>query len=314
MKKWLQEKLICPECLPKELPLNLDVREAQDDDVLEGALVCPVCNTIFPINRGVAVLLPQKSAAVLSDMSGYNSRIMLSAYLWSHYSEFFNGPNATDAYKVWSSHFRGTNGWALDIGCSVGRLSFELSKTHSHVIGIDTSMSFIRKARELLTKHRLQFDLVIEGNIVEPRSCEFDPYWQYDAVDFIVADALALPFPQRSFSTVASVNVLEKVPDPIQHLKDVNKVMRKEKAVFVFSDPFSWDETVLAPELWLSGRNTGKYKGRGIETIARIFRGEDGIFDPPLEICEKGNVFWKIRKTENLSEHINSQFIIGERR
>ena len=314
MKKWLLEKLICPECLTSEMPLMLNIKEEQNDDVLEGELTCTSCKSGYPIHQGVAVLLPKQSAAVLSDTTGYNSRIMLSSYLWSHYSEFFNGPNATDAYRVWSSHFRGGNGWALDIGCSVGRLSFELSKTHQRTVGVDTSISFIRKARELLAKKHLTFDLVVEGNIVEEQSCEFDPNWQYDGVEFIVADALALPFPKNTFSTVASVNVLEKVPKPIQHLQDVNKVLRDENAVFVFSDPFSWDETFIDPDLWLSGRNTGKYKGRGIDIISRIFTGEDGIFDPPMTICETGDVYWKIRKTANLSEHILSQFIIGERK
>jgi len=80
---------------------------------------------------------------------------------WSQYCDFFNDPNATDAYRVWSSYFKETDGFALDIGCSVGRLSFELSKAHSHLIGIDTSISFIRKARELLSKKELDFNLII---------------------------------------------------------------------------------------------------------------------------------------------------------
>ncbi len=296
------------------IPLDLEIKEEQDDDVLEGELRCPACGSTYSINHGVAVVLPKKSLSLISDNSGYNSQGMLSSYLWSHFSEFFDGPNATDAYKRWSLHFQETDGFALDIGCSVGRLSFELSKTHPCVIGIDTSLSFIRKARELLAKKRLEFDLIVEGHITEPHSCELDKNWNYNGVDFIVADTLAIPFPKNLFSTVTSINVLEKIPRPIQHLQDVNKVLREENAMFVFSDPFSWDATVSAPEFWLSGRNEGKHKGRGIDNISRLFSGEDGIFDPPLEICEKGNVAWKIRKTENLWEHINSQFIVGKRK
>jgi len=313
MKKWLQEKLACPECTMEAVPLDLEIKEERDDDVLEGVLRCPTCGNCYFINQGVAVVLRKKNLSVLSDNSGYNSRDMLSSYLWSHFSEFYGDPNTTDAYKIWSLHFRETNGCALDIGCSVGRLSFELSKTHSRVIGIDTSLSFIRKARELLVKKRLEFDLTVEGHITEAHSCELDPNWNYHRVDFIVADALALPFPKDLFSTVTSINVLEKLPRPIQHLQEVNKVLRKTNAMFLFSDPFSWDETVSDPESWLGGRTQGKYKGRGLGNISRLFLGEDGIFDPPLEIREKGNVAWKIRKTENLWEYINSQFIVGER-
>jgi hypothetical protein len=106
---------------------------------------------------------------------------------------------------------------------------------------------------------------------------------------------------------------LEKVPHPLQHLREVNKVLRERNAQFVFSDPFSWDAAVSAPELWLGGRNTGPFKGRGMENIHRLFLGDQRVFDPPFTIREKGDVVWKIRKTANLWEHIHSQFIIGER-
>ncbi len=138
--------------------------------------------------------------------------------------------------------------------------------------------------------------------------------WNYDRIDFIVADALALPFPKNFFSTVTSINVLEKVSYPLQHLKDINRILNAQKSMFVFSDPFSWDESVSASEYWLGGVINGNEKPRGIDRINSIFRGIDGIFDPPFEIMDKGGVSWKIRKTENLWEHISSQFIVGTRR
>jgi len=86
--------------------------------------------------------------------------------------------------------------------------------------------------------------------------------------------------------------------------------------MFLFSDPFSWDEAFSAPERWLGGGNNGSspYSKRGIDTMRRLFAGEFGVFDPPLEIASQGDVFWKIRKTENLWEHITSQFLLGCRR
>lgn len=313
MKKWLADRLICPDCLTEEIPLDLEVKEAQLDDLLEGELTCPACKRCYQIHKGVAVVLPEKSMPVVLENLGYNTPGMLSSYLWSHYSDLFEDPQATDAYRIWASHLRNINGYALDIGCAVGRLSFELSKSNTHVIGIDTSISFIRKARELLKARELTFDLIIEGLITEERSCTFDGQWNFDRIDFLVADALALPFPRSMFSTVTSVNILEKVSSPIDHLIDINRVLREENAMFMFSDPFSWDESVSHPESWLGGKTYGTYPGRGIDTIARLFSGQDKIFDPPLEITARSNVSWKIRKTENLWEHINSQFIIGNR-
>ena len=314
MKKWLKEQLVCPECPDEEVSLDLDIEEENDDDVTAGELTCPACNRRYPIQNGVAVILPDRTKPVVSAASGYNSRSMLSSYLWSHFCDMFKDPHATEAYRVWSSFFSHTNGYALDIGCAVGRLSFELSKTHSRVIGIDTSVSFIEKARELLLEKKLDFDLIMEGHVTEKRECDFNADWNFDRIDFIVADALALPFPKNMFSTVTSINILEKVSHPLKHLKDINRVLQKKKSTFVFSDPFSWDENVSDPENWLGGVINGNRSYRGIDNVIAYLWGKGDVFDPPLEITDKGNVAWKIRKTENLWEHINSQFVVGARK
>ncbi|MCP3874870.1 MAG: methyltransferase domain-containing protein [Desulfobacteraceae bacterium] len=313
MKKWLQEHLICPECIESETALMLEIKKENTDEILEGKFNCPNCESNYLIHNGIAVIVPQKTLPHVEDDRGYNSKNMLSAYLWSHYSEYFNGPNATDAYQKWASHFEKADGWALDIGCSVGRLSFEMSKTHTHVIGIDTSLSFVKQARQLLLEKHLEFDLIVEGNITQNRSCKLSSEYNFSTTEFIVADAMALPFRSNLFSTAASVNILEKVPHPIQHLREVNRMLQKKHARFLFSDPFSWDESVSAPDLWLSGRNKGPNKGLGMENICRLMEGKNAIFDPAFTIQEKGDVLWKIRKTQNLWEYITSQFIVGKR-
>ncbi|WP_419659853.1 putative methyltransferase, type 11 with DUF343 domain [Desulfosarcina variabilis str. Montpellier] len=313
MKKWMTDKLICPQCLDAEIPLDLTARETQGDDIIDGEMTCPQCKAIYPIEQGVAVLLPEKTRDILSDHGGYNAPGMLSAYLWSHFGDLLDDPKATQAYQVWSAGFTPTHGDALDVGCAVGRLSFDLAATHDHVIGLDTSIAFIRKAREILTQKEISFDLIVEGHITEPRTYCFDESQDFTNVDFIVADALALPFRERAFATTAAINLLEKVPDPLKHLREINRVMRDHSAMFLFSDPFSWDEAVSPPERWLSGNGNAQYSARGIDTMRRLFAGEFGVFDPPLGIAEDGNVAWKIRKTENLWEHITSQYLIGRR-
>ena len=315
MHKWLTEILICPECLPENVPLSLTSDTEEEGDVIHGELTCPTCGTIYPVRDGVAVILPQETLDGIHHAGGYNSETMLSAYLWSHFSDLFNDPEATSAYGKWTDLLgeERKDGYALDIGCAVGRLSFELSTTHSRVIGIDTSLSFIRKARALKKAGFLSFDLIIEGLITEKRSCSLDNRYNYDHIEFVVADALALPFRPGLFSTVTSINILEKVPSPLKHLMDVDRVMRKENGMFVFSDPFSWDPSVSAPEHWLSAGKNSNGHLRGMESMTAYFQGKDHVFRPPMVIREKGQVSWKIRKTEHLWEHIISEFIVGTR-
>jgi SAM-dependent methyltransferase len=238
---------------------------------------------------------------------------MISAYLWSHFGDLLKDPDATDAYRKWASLIRPSDGLALDIGCSVGRLSFELSPFHRHVVGLDTSLAFIENARKLLQSKRVGFDMIIEGMITERRECSLNGDWRHDRTEFIVADAMALPFRTSDFNTVCSVNILEKVPDPMGHLTEVDRVLSEETGLFIFSDPFSWDENVSPPDLWIGGSANGANPGRGAAAMRRLMSSGKSLFSPALEIVEAGDVSWKIRKTENLWEHITSQFLVGAR-
>ena len=312
MKKWLHELLVCPACLPGQAPLSLNIQEAQGDDVIHGELHCGNCDLRYPIRMGVAVLLTEPPPPQ-SGTSGYNSKGMLSAYLWSHFGDLLQDPGATDAYRKWASLVRMSDGLALDIGCSVGRLSFEMSRFHRRVVGVDTSYSFIENARKLLLKKKVGFDMIIEGMITERRECGLNGDWRYDRVEFIVADAMALPFPGSNFNTVCSVNILEKVPNPIRHLAEVDRVLADRSGRFIFSDPFSWDENVSHPDSWIGGSREGMNPGRGAAAIRRLMSSDTRLFNPPLEIVEEGDISWKIRKTENLWEHITSQFLVGTR-
>jgi SAM-dependent methyltransferase/uncharacterized protein YbaR (Trm112 family) len=316
MKHWVVEKLICPDCLPAESGLKVNSEIQESGDIIEGSLYCSQCGAHYPIKDGIAVVRPGRTAKIKSPNNGYNAPVMLSAYMWSHFADLFADSRATDAYRKWSESFKSTAGDALDIGCAVGRLTFELSRTHDRVIGIDTSRAFIAKAREIVVKKQIDFELVVEGNLTEHRHLGLENGWNLKNVDFLVADALALPFPKHDFASIAAINVLEKVPDPIGHLTEVNRVLRKQESMFLFSDPFSWDPAFSAPELWLGGSNNGSnpYSTRGIDTMRRLFAGEFKVFDPPFDIARQGDVSWKIRKTENLWEHITSQFLVGHRK
>ena len=48
--------------------------------------------------EGVAEILPSATKTALSKDGGYNSKGMLSAYLWSHFGDLFADPEATGAY------------------------------------------------------------------------------------------------------------------------------------------------------------------------------------------------------------------------
>jgi uncharacterized protein YbaR (Trm112 family) len=128
-------------------------------------------------------------------------------------------------------------------------------------------------------------------------------------IEFIVADALALPFRSETFSAVASLNVVDKVPKPIVHIAEINRSAGKHDAQFLFSDPFSWSTAAAREEDWLGGTSIGSFAGRGKDNIMALLEGRKGDIYPPWKVKDHGHVWWKIRTHSNHFELIRSFFI-----
>ena len=61
---------------------------------------------------------------------------------------------------------------ALDIGCGVGRSSFELATHFETVLGIDFSQAFVDRCNELKKSGQSSYILPNEGEIVEESIAE----------------------------------------------------------------------------------------------------------------------------------------------
>lgn len=64
---------------------------------------------------------------------------------------------------------------ALDIGCSVGRSTFELAADFEEVTGIDYSQAFIDKANELKEKGTVSYRMPVEGDIAVDMVAKINP-------------------------------------------------------------------------------------------------------------------------------------------
>ena len=313
MKKLLLEMLVCPACLPDEIALKAAITEQQQEDIAEGVLTCPKCGGAYPIREGIAFLDPSPQTEANAASNKYETAPVVSSYLWSHYGDILGDPEASSAYAEWAGLVSGGPGVVLDIGAAVGRFTFEMSSTHDFAVGIDNSVAFIRAARELMIHGRIPVALRQEGLLTREETVVLPEAWKADKVEFIVADALALPFRSKSFSVLASLNIADKVPLPLKHLQEVNRTARDKEVQFVLSDPFSWSTEAAREEDWLGGTETGPYAGRGIDNIIFLLEGKDRMLLPAWRIVRQGHVWWKIRTHANHFELIRSCFVKAER-
>jgi uncharacterized protein YbaR (Trm112 family) len=312
MKKVLLDFLICPACLPAEQRLQESIAEATGGDIIEGRLTCSRCQASYPIKQGIAFLDPHHPEGPAAH-NRYETLPVLSSYLWSHYGDLLGDESATDAYVRWSGLMQEHSGLCIDTGSAVGRFSFEMANKFDFVVGLDNSLTFIRVSRELLRQRGAEFALPEEGVLTRKEQLIFPEDWRTDNVEFIVGDAQAVPFRSRWFAGVASLNVVDKVPQPLTHLSEINRLARTRDAQLLFSDPFSWSAEVAPQEHWLGGKQEGAFAGRGKDNIIALLEGQINGFYPTWRVDDNGHIWWKIRTHSNHFELIRSCYIKANR-
>ncbi len=308
MKEWLLEILCCPKCKEEKNPLGTTVGQRDGKDIVEGSLDCKHCKTRYPIKDGIALLtIPPRNPT--APPSKYEDQAVVASYLWSHYGDLAGENEATDAYKRWAELISPASGIGLDAGCAVGRNTFEMAGRMERAVGIDTSLAFIARARELMIRKRTSCLIREEGMISRELKIQLPSGYNTHNVEFVVADAQALPFVSAAFGSVASLNMVDKLPLPLVHLQELDRVSSPEAAQLVISDPFSWSEEVTAPANWLGGIIEGRLKGRGHENLQALLEGRIKGLKGCWHVTATGHVWWKIRNHANHFELIRSCFV-----
>lgn len=157
-------------------------------------------------------------------------------------------------------------GSVLDLGCAVGRSSFELSKIFDEVVGIDYSASFIRAANILKTKGRLKYSRVDEGEIQTELEARLEDGVNPQRVWLYQGDACNLPKRLGKFDAVLMANLICRLTKPKVCLKRSADLV-KAGGVLILTTPCTWMEEYTPKSRWLGGLVR---KGKVIKTLDGI--------------------------------------------
>ena len=122
----------------------------------------------------------------------------------------------------------------LEVGCGVGDFAIYLNNEGANVTAVDFSKKAIELAKE-------------KGKV---RNCR---------INFQIADAQSLPFPDDEFDLIFSCECLEHIPEPKLALKEMNRVLKKSAKVILTTENYSnavilyWIKCWLTKELFNSG-------------------------------------------------------------
>jgi len=132
----------------------------------------------------------------------------------------------------------------LDLGCSVGGLTYRLAPLCREIIGVDLSFEKIFYARGIL-KHLPEristYPRYHEGSYFEEIPI---PIEKLDHAEFLVASAENLPFEDSSFDLLTSANLVDIVNDPLKLIAEKERLLREE-GLCVISTPFLYNSATV---------------------------------------------------------------------
>ncbi|YCM44077.1 putative 4-mercaptohistidine N1-methyltransferase [Verrucomicrobiaceae bacterium 227] len=187
-------------------------------------------------------------------------------------------------------HFsEGEVGRALDVGCAVGRSSFELSRHAGEVIGIDFSLAFIESAERIRQGDLLGFDRLEEGGESTHIEVGIPDGVSPDRVRFEVGDAMDLRPDLGRFDRVHAANLVCRLPEPRKFLKRLADLVNPGGEL-VLATPCTWLEEFTSRENWPEGRTLDWLK----EELAGDFEFIE-VTDEPFLIRETARKFqWTV--------------------
>jgi len=143
---------------------------------------------------------------------------------------------------------------ALDIGCGVGRLTFELGRVVDRAVGIDNSRRFIHAARQMQRLHAVSIRVHESGTQFRSLTVTLPKELKRSVTEFRVGNGQDLTtFPDESFHVVTAINVICRLPKPRQFLTQLHRLI-VPGGQLVIGSPFSWLEDFTPRREWLTAK------------------------------------------------------------
>jgi SAM-dependent methyltransferase len=205
-------------------------------------------------------------------------------------------------------------GIVLDLGCAAGRTTFELARRLDRpVLGVDLHFAMLRMARRVLDGGVVSYPRRRVGMVYDRRTFPVAPQGA-DHVDFWVCDALALPFAPASVGFVNSLNLLDCLSSPYEHLQRLARLLAPGGAA-VIATPYDWSSGVTAVEGWLGGHSQrGPDHGQSDVFLRRLL---DGSHPTPVEglalAGEVAGLPWSVRLHDRAVMQYQSHLVVARR-
>ncbi|WP_372881129.1 5-histidylcysteine sulfoxide synthase [Psychromonas sp.] len=262
----------------------------------------------FYQHAGFRYVESEQDPAAMSKVNIYETDQLVSQYLEFHYgAEYFSVPNfCVNAVQQCLQEIQLINtGKALDIGCSVGRATFELAKTFAHVDGIDFSARFIQQAYELSEHGEKRYAIATEGELVEFKSISITQLGYellLNRVNFMQGDACNLKAQYSGYDLIYASNLIDRLNEPKHFLTSIEQRLNSG-GYLIITSPYTWLEEYTNKDKWLGGV---KVNGENFTTLD----GLTDILGAKFELIAVKEIPFVIRETQRKFQHTLSEMTI----
>lgn len=210
----------------------------------------------------------------------YDTERAVSEYLLFHYGTHqqilpFGGPADALDYPVrcvsecLDTTLLPPQARALDLGCAVGRSTFELARHCQEVLGIDYSQRFVEVASKLQDAGQLDYTFVDEGDLNKSATAAVPPSIQRERATFLQGDAHNLPASIGQFDVVLMANLIDRLQNPLQCLMSLEPFIRGGGQLIITS-PYTWLTDYTPKAHWLGGFRRNDQEIRTFDTLSQI--------------------------------------------
>ena len=255
----------------------------------------------------------ESSKVIDQTFNRYETDEFISQYLEFHYGdEYFSVPNFPKACvdKIFELTGDQTFERAFDIGCAVGRSSFELARRVPYVDALDFSTRFIRNALDLREHGQLRYLITDEGELTSLRQANLNQLGLHETAErihFSQGDASNLKPLYKDYDLVFAGNLIDRLSQPAKFLNSMHDRIR-ENGFLVLTSPYTWLIDYTEKQNWIGGY---KVNGENMTTLDGLHQ----ILEEHFELfCDPVDIPFVIRETARKHQHTIAQMTVWKKK
>ena len=198
---------------------------------------------------------------------------------------------------------------ALNLGCKVGRSTFELAVEFDSVTGLDATARTIKIAVDMKDKGYALYALPKEGEIYtfhEKRLTDLGLDGVRDKVEFYQADASNLIERHKDYDLILIDNLIDRIYDPKKLLNNVHNRVNPG-GLLLISSTYDWQKKHTEKQKWVGGFKEAGENVISLEGLKQLLEPHFKFMGEPMDIP------YVIRETTRKYQHCIAELTIWER-